>query len=128
MLHRCAGALALAMCFFQLVVPFCRPVGIVDEHQRRSVLQSGRLQFHGVLILPEKLLREDSKYRKYERNISKNIPGCAEVYATVIGGYRGNGGPAREPVASAVNLLEAHVWQHKLDGGRDRLPVDAQQL
>src|SRR5262249_8791094 len=51
-----------------------------------------------------------------------------EVYATVIGRYRGYGGPAREPVASAVNLLEAHVWQHKLDGGRDRLPVDAQQL
>ena len=69
---------------FQLVVPLGRSVGVVDQHQRRFVLQADRLPLHGLFILLHEDIGEIAEQGLGEREPGKNVPGGGEVDPTLL--------------------------------------------
>ena len=51
MLHLRAGSPGMLMRGLQLEIPLGGPIGIIDQHEMRIVLQTFSLDFHGAAIL-----------------------------------------------------------------------------
>ena len=79
-----AGALGFQMRGFQLEVPFCGAVGIVDQHQVRVVFQTFGLQFHGAAVLFDEFRKDEFQQFGDEGDPAKQIPRGDHIDAAMI--------------------------------------------
>lgn len=77
--HRLACRCRFKPRLFQREVPFRRPISVVDEHQRRVVLQAFRLLDHRDLVLFNKSFSEKRSDSGYKWNAIKDVPGSIYV-------------------------------------------------
>lgn len=115
--HRRPRPPRLQMVRLQPEIPFRRPVGIINQHQSRVVLQSLGLQDHRLLVLPQEFL---CKYTE-DRHWQKQIPSRHEINPAKIAPYRGHRRPARKPQLPAPYLFRPDIRQNKIDRRRHRL-------
>ena len=115
--HRRTRPPRLQMVRLQPEIPFRRPVGIINQHQPRIVLQSFGLQDHRLLVLPQKFLRKNPE----NPNWQKQIPSRHKINPAKIAPHRRHRRPAREPKLPAPNLFRPHIRQNKIDRRRHRL-------
>jgi hypothetical protein len=115
--HRRTRPPRLKQVRLQPEIPFRRPVRIVNQHQPGIVLQSLSLQYHRLLILPQKFLRENPK----NPNWQKQIPCRHKINPAQIAPHGRYGGPARKPQLPAANFLRPDIRQHKINRRRHRL-------
>ena len=116
MLHFSAGAFGFEVRSFQLKIPLCRSVGVVDQHEVGIMLQSFGLHFHRAAVLLDKFREDKFQETRHEWNPAKQVPGGDDVDATLSARDRSNRRQAREPIFAGTNRLGAQVRQYEIDG------------
>lgn len=114
----------------QSEIPFCRAVGVVDQHEVRIVFQALGLPFHGAAVLLDEFAEDELQEIGAEGDPAKKVPGGYYVDAAPVTCDGRYGGEAREPVFPGANDLRTEVRQHKIDGRGDRvgIGVETQKL
>ncbi len=112
----------------QREIPLRRTVRVVDQHQRRIILQSLRLLNHCLLVLPHKALSKKGSNRGYKWNRIENIPRRVNVNAARICNRRSYSCETGKPFCPAANRFIAPIRQNKVDGRSNRLAIHAQQF
>ena len=116
--HRRARPSRLQQVRLQREIPLRRAVRVIDQHQSGVMFQPFRLLDHGLLVLPQELLRKNPEHPHRQ----EYVPGRDKINTAEIPPHRSNRGPARKPKMPAANLLESHVGQHEIDHRGRRLP------
>ncbi len=115
--HRLPGTSRFQEIRLQPEIPLRRPVRVIDQHQPWIVFQPLGLQDHRLLVLPQKLLRKDTKDRHWQ----EQIPSRREINPAKIAAHRRHRRPARKPQLPAPDLLRPDIGQHKVDRRCHRL-------
>lgn len=116
MLHGGTGAFRFEMRGFELEVPFCGAVGVIDQHEVGIVLKAFGLQFHGAPILFHKFSEDKLQQMRAERKVPKNVPGRHHVDAALIARDGSNRCQRGKPIFARSNGLPAQIGQDEIDG------------
>ena len=100
-------------------IPLRRPVRIINQHQLRIMLQTFRLPNHRLLVLPQK---RPPKHAKQTHRQKWQIPSRHKINPAQIPSHRRHRSPARKPHLPAMNLLQPHVGQDKIDRSSNAFP------
>jgi len=115
MLHLRPGPPRLQQISLQREIPLRRPVRIINQHQLRIMLQPFRLPDHRFLILSQKSL---PKHPEQKHRQKRQIPRGHKINPAQIPPHWRHRSPARKPHLPAVNLLQSHVRQDKINRSR----------
>src|ERR1700676_4837561 len=94
MLKLAAVLLYLEHGVLQTEIPFCRTVGVVDQHEVRIVFQALGLQFHGAAILLYEFSEDEFQQLGAEGNPAEQIPCGHYVDAAPVARDGSDGGEA----------------------------------
>ena len=112
----------------QSEVPLRRLIRIVDQHQPGIEPQSLSLLDHRLLILPHKSRTTERSNRSYKWNPIEDIPRRNHIDPAGRSSNRRHGSQTRKPLIAAPDRLVPPIRQHKIDRGRNRLAIHAQQF
>lgn len=108
-LHFATVALGFEVGSLQLKIPFSGPVGIVDEHEMRVVLQTFSLEFHSAPVLLHKFPENILQDLRNEWYPAKQVPGSDHVNATLAASDWRYGCETGKPISPRSDRLGSDI-------------------
>ena len=109
---------------FEFVVPPDRRIGVIDQHEGRSIPQANGLSLHGLLVLFHKDIAEVPEQRLGEREPPQRIPRGAKIDPALLFADRRDHHAHGDEHRSALDELKTLVGQHEVDGRRQRPSIE----